>query len=103
MARHAYNWGLALCQSILEHNQQAAPAEKLKFPSAVDLHKKLVAEVKSANPWYYDVSKCTPQPALRNLITAFNRFFAQQARFPRFKKKGRDDSFYLEGNIRISF
>ena len=41
-ARHAYNWGLALSKSILNHNK-AKPEEKIKFPTAIDLHKWLVA------------------------------------------------------------
>ena len=37
-ARHAWNWGLALTKQILDHNQ-ANREEKIKFPSAIDLHK----------------------------------------------------------------
>jgi len=92
-ARHAYNWGLATC--IQEY------AEKKKQPSSIDLHKRLVKEVKSVNAWYYEVSKCSPQEALRDLSKAFQRFFKKQSGFPKFKKKGIKDSFYLEGDIRI--
>ena len=103
VARHAYNWGLEICINALENKEN--------FPSAIDLHKQLVAEVKSVNPWYYEVSKCSPQQALRNLSTAFKRCFQAKianpsatlrARFPKFKKKGKRDSFYLEGSIKIS-
>ena len=55
VARHAYNWGLETCLWALEKEE--------KLPSAIDLHKKLVAEVKSVKPWYYEVSKCAPQQA----------------------------------------
>nr|WP_293101983.1 helix-turn-helix domain-containing protein [Okeania sp. SIO2F4] len=41
VARHAYNWGLATC--IKEYE------ETKKRPSAITLHKRLVAEVKSIN------------------------------------------------------
>ncbi|MFT0799191.1 RNA-guided endonuclease InsQ/TnpB family protein [Synechococcus sp. R5-12] len=94
VARHAYNWGLAICRQALENRQ--------KLPTAIDLHKRLVAEVKKENPWYYQVSKCAPQQALRNLEQAFKRWRSGQGRFPRFKRKGVRDSFYLEGSIRIS-
>jgi putative transposase len=101
-ARHAYNWGLALCKQIIEHNK-ANPDSKIKFPSAIDLHKWLVALVKPENPWYYESSKCAPQEALRNLIKAFKRTFqVKVSGFPRFKKKNIKDSFYLEGSIKIS-
>ena len=57
VARHAWNQGLALCQTVLEHNR-SHPESKIKFPTAIDLHKWLVASIKSQNPWYYEVSKC---------------------------------------------
>jgi len=55
--------------------------------------------VKSVYAWYYEVSKCAPQEALRNLAKAYQRFFKKQAKHPVFQKKGRRDSFYLEGKI----
>ena len=94
VARHAYNWGLEVCRQALENQQ--------KLPTAIDLHKRLVAEVKKENPWYYQVSKCAPQQALRNLEHAFKRWRGGLGKFPHFKRKGVRDSFYLEGNIRIS-
>lgn len=99
-ARHAYNWGLALCKQILEHNK-VNPEEKIKFPTAIDLHRWLVTLVKPENLWYYQVSKCAPQYALRSLREAMNRFFLKLADFPRFKKKGRHDSFTLDGSIQV--
>lgn len=42
-ARHAYNWGLGLCKQILDNNK-TNPEEKIKFPTAIDLHKWLVAK-----------------------------------------------------------
>jgi putative transposase len=101
VARHAYNWGLALTKQILDYNRDN-PDNKQKFPSAIDLHKRLVAEVKTANPWYYEVSKCSPQQALRNLRIAWDRCFTKRAKPPRFKKKNVKDSFYLEGNVQIT-
>lgn len=95
VARHAYNWGLATC--IEAHKNEE------KRPSAITLHKRLVREVKSECPWYYEVSKCAPQKALRDLERAFLNFFKINGRgFPKFKKKGRNDRFYLEGSIKIS-
>ncbi len=101
VARHAYNWGLAICKGVLDHNQ-ANPDDKKKFPSAIDLHKRLVADVKKENPWYYEVSKCSPQQALRDLRIAWDRCFKKIALPPRFKKKNVKDSFYLEGNVKIT-
>ena len=100
-ARHSFNWGLALCKQILEHNKNN-PNNKIKFPTAIDLHKWLVALVKPDNPWYYEVSKCAPQYALRHLRNAFDRFLKMPSvGFPRFKKKLRNDSFTLDGTIKV--
>ena len=100
-ARHAYNWGLSLCKSILDYNTTANPEERIKFPSSIDLHKWLVALVKSENLWYYEVAKSAPQEALRALRTAWDRCFNKISGVPNFKKKGRKDSFTLEGSIKI--
>ncbi|MGK7952773.1 MAG: RNA-guided endonuclease InsQ/TnpB family protein [Xenococcaceae cyanobacterium] len=100
VARHAYNWGLGLTLQILDHNKDN-PEEKIKFPSAIDLHKWLVSMVKPQYPWYYESSKCAPQYALRHLRTAWDDCFFKRKKPPRFKKKGRNDSFTLDGTIKV--
>lgn len=100
VARHAWNWGLGLTKQILDHNK-ANSEDKIKFPSGIDLHKWLVALVKPENPWYFEVSKCAPQYALRDLRIAWDRCFKKISGAPKFKKKGRSDSFELDGAIKI--
>ncbi|NEO56705.1 MAG: hypothetical protein F6K54_28695 [Okeania sp. SIO3B5] len=107
VARHAYNWRLWLTRNILDHNSNN-PDSKLKFPTAIDLHKLLVAMVKPNNYWYYEVSKTAPQYALRYLSNAWKRRFSKVSDQPKFKKKGRDDSFpgecyanTLDGSISV--
>ncbi len=100
VSRHAWNWGLGLTKQILDHNQ-ANPDQKIKFPTAIDLHKWLVALVKPECPWYYECSKSSPQEALRALRTAWDRCFKKKAGVPRFKKKGKADNFTLEGAVKI--
>jgi putative transposase len=100
IARHAWNWGLSLTKQILDHNK-ANPNDKIKFPTAIDLHKWLVALVKSENEWYYECSKSTPQQALMALREAWKRCFNKTAGVPKFKKKGKRDSFTLEGTVKI--
>lgn len=100
VARHAWNWGLALTKNILDHNK-ANPRGKIKFPTAVDLHKWLVAMVKPECPWYYEVSKCAPQYALRHLSEAWKQAFKKIKQPPRFKKKGRCDSFTVDGSLSV--
>ncbi len=99
-ARHAWNQALALCQEVLAYNRNNLE-DKIPFPSAIDLHKWLVASIKVENPWYYEVSKCVGQYALRHLSEAFKQFFLKAKGFPRFKKKVRNDSFTLDGSIRV--
>ncbi len=100
VARHAWNWGLGLTKQILDHNK-ANPDSKIKFPTAIDLHKWLVALVKSENEWYYECSKSTPQQALMALLYSWKRCFNKTAGVPKFKKKGKRDSFALEGTVKI--
>jgi len=69
-ARHAWNWGLGLTIEKLREGEHV--------PTAIDLHKLLVRDVKTENEWYYDVSKCSPQQALRDLKQAFKRFWKQE-------------------------
>jgi putative transposase len=66
-ARWAYNWGLA-------RKQEAYHATGTS-PSAMDLHRELNVLKQTTTPWMYEVSKCAPQEALRNLDTAFAHFF----------------------------
>jgi len=94
VARHAYNFGNAVILDALERRKTD---DFVKIPSAIDLHKKLVAEVKTENPWYYESSKASPQQALAEVRKAWDRCFKKVSAQPRFKKKGKShDSFYLE-------
>jgi len=94
VARHAYNFGNAVILAALKLRESD---KSVKIPSAIDLHKKLVAEVKPENPWYYESSKASPQQALAEVRKAWDRCFKKVSKQPCFKKKGRShDSFYLE-------
>ena len=94
VARHAYNWANSI---ILETLKIRETDKSVKIPSAIDLHKRLVAEVKPLHPWYYESSKASPQQALTELKTAWDRCFKMVSKQPRFKKKGvSGESFYLE-------
>jgi putative transposase len=103
-ARWAYNWGLA-------HKMEAYRNGE-KVPTAIDLHRELNVLKKGELSWMYDVSKCAPQEALRNLDQAYAHFFrrvkAKKAGkkiavgFPKFKsKKNGVGSFRLTGAIHI--
>ncbi|MEM9264563.1 MAG: RNA-guided endonuclease TnpB family protein [Cyanobacteria bacterium P01_F01_bin.13] len=105
VARHAWNQALHYTKLVLDVNKLARevdrPDLKIKFPSAIDLHKWLVANVKTEYPWYYEVSKSAPQNALRNLRIAWERCFNKRTMPPKFKKKKGDQSFTLDGRIKL--
>ncbi len=104
VARFAYNWGL--------EQKQAAYQVGEKVPTAIDLHRRLNVLKQTDFPWMYEVSKCAPQEALRNLDRAYTNFFRRvkekkagkkrRVGFPRFKsKKNGLGSFRLAGTIHI--
>ena len=103
-ARFAYNWGLS-------RKIEAYKAGE-KTPTAIDLHRELNVLKKTEWPWMYEVSKCAPQEALRNLDQAYAHFFRRvkekrngkkaKVGFPRFKSKKRGlGSFRLTGAIHV--
>jgi putative transposase len=92
-ARFAYNWGL---EQIFK-----AINEGTKFPSSVDLHKRLVVLKQDEYSWLYKYSKCAPQEALRDLERAWKNKVKGLARCPKFKAKHHcRDSFRLTGIIK---
>ena len=98
-ARFTYNWGLAERVRLYK--------ETGKSPNAIEQHRELNKLKKTVFPWMYEVSKCAPQEALRNLDQAFKNFYRRikngdkKKGFPKFKKKGVHDSFRLTGLIRV--
>jgi len=104
-ARFAYNWGLA----------RKSESYRLtgKSPNAIELHRELNALKKTEFPWLYEVSKCAPQEALRDLDRAFANFYRRcdlkkqgklkgNVGYPRFKTRKRGlGSFRLTGVIHV--
>lgn len=99
-ARFAYNWGLQRKQEVWQMNQ--LPVPPLKTPTAIDLHRELNKRKGVDLGWMYEVSKCAPQEALRDLDRAYRNFFQGRARFPRFHSRHRGvGSFRLTGAIHV--
>jgi putative transposase len=94
-ARYAYNWGLNRVQS------------KVSKPNAIQLHKEWNQWKRENAPWWEEVSKCSPQEALRDLERAFKNFFrgckeGKKIGFPKFKSKNKGiGGFRLTGTIRV--
>lgn len=100
-ARWAYNWALA--RKIQTYKATG------RTPSAWDLEKELVQLKRTNLSWLALVSKCVPQTALRDVDTAFARFYAglrggRPSGFPRFKKRRRSPgAFRVAGSeIRVT-
>ena len=86
-ARFAWNWALG------EWNLRYGEGEKV----SEGLLRKLLNERKdTAFPWMAEVTKVAPQQAIKNLGTAFTRFFKKLGAYPKFKKRGEHDSFRAE-------
>lgn len=98
VARFAYNWGLARRMELYEKEK--------KSTNAIEQHRLLNSLKQAEFPWMYEVSKCSPQEALRDLDRAFKNFFqaikkGAKTGFPKFKKRGCRDSFRLTGTIKV--
>lgn len=100
-ARFTYNWGLA--QRIKLYQEQK------KSTNAIEQHRELNKLKQTDFPWMYEVSKCSPQEALRDLDKAFTNFFHRVKQkkgtvgFPKFKsKKNSKQSFRLTGSIHVT-
>ena len=93
VARFTYNWAL---------NQWGADYDNGDKPSEAKLRKQLNAIKHQEYPWMYEVSKCAPQQAIRDLGVAFSKFFKKLSDYPKFKKKGLNDSAYFDNeNFRL--
>ncbi len=92
VARFAYNWGL----TEWRHQYEAWKADNsLPKPSQMLLRRQLNAIKREQFPWMLEVTKNAPQMAIIQLGQAFQNYFAGRARYPVFRKKGRDDRFSI--------
>ena len=97
-ARFTYNWALQ------EWKRQYESGEK---PSPFSLKKKFNSIKRQQFPFVTKVTKCAVEQPFIDLGRAFKNFFrnikaGKKPGYPRFKKKGIKDSFYI-ANDRIQF
>jgi putative transposase len=95
-ARFAYNWALA------EWSRQYEACKidpTLPKPSEAVLRRQLNSIKREQFPWMLKVTKNAPQMAIMQLGRAFENFFAGRARYPRFRRKGRDERFTLTNDL----
>ncbi|NES04798.1 MAG: IS200/IS605 family element transposase accessory protein TnpB [Okeania sp. SIO2F4] len=93
MAQHAgysrwcYNWGLSLWNAAYKYGYK---------PNILKLREVFTNHTKPLYPWMKNLSSKVYQYAFRSLGEAFKRFFQGLGKYPRFKKKGKHDSFTID-------
>ena len=88
--RFTYNWGLGQIKKALEEGNK---------PLKINDLKKYFNSIKEKDfGFVYESPKDCNQQAFDNLKKAFSGFFKKTSKFPRFKKKGVRDSFYLSND-----
>ncbi len=95
-ARFAYNWALSEWKKQYEAWKQDNTLPK---PSQEALRRQLNSIKRKEFPWMLEVTKNAPQMAIIQLGQAFKNFFAGRSRYPKFRKKGRDDRFTLTNDL----
>jgi putative transposase len=88
-ARFAWNWALS------EWKQRCEAGERV---DGLKLKKEFNARKTVEFPWTYEVTKYASQQPFLHLQAAFRRFLEKKARYPRFKRRGVHDSFYIGGD-----
>lgn len=96
VCRYVYNM-------YLHYNIQYYKENK-KFITGYDFSKYLNNEFRAKNPdkkWITEVSSKAVKQSIMNGEKAFKNFFKEITKFPRFKKKNQNESFYLIGTIKV--
>ena len=89
-SRYAYNWALAEWKSQYDAFDKGLSKEK---PSAIKLSAKWTKE---RPEWSHETYRGSQTRAIMDLGTAFQNLWKGRAAYPKFHKKGRKDSFYVD-------
>ena len=94
-ARFAYNWGLNRWQELYKEYKK----DKTKPKPTASLIKKEFNSIKEQQfPWIYESPKDANQQAFANLDNAYKRMFKKLSKYPKFKKKKNNESFYVSND-----
>lgn len=88
-ARFAWNWALS------KWEEKYKAGEKV---NALQLKKEFNRLKETEFPWTYEVTKYASQQPFIFLQKAFQGFFNKRTKYPKYKKKGIHDSFYVGGD-----
>lgn len=89
VARFAWNWALQQWGEVYRAGGK---------PSGYSLKREWNAVKREQFPWVYESPKNANEQAFSDLQAAFEKFFRGEARYPRFKKRGVHDGFYLSND-----
>jgi putative transposase len=93
--RFVYNEALAYQKKQYEEN----PETKFSYTKLANRLPELKKDPHLA--WLADAPSQALQQSLKNLETAYTKFFRKEAQFPRFKKKGQHDSFRIPQGFEV--
>lgn len=88
-ARFAWNWALSKWEANYKEGKKT---------NALELKKEFNKQKESEYPWVYEVTKYACQQPFIHLQRAFQGFFNKRTKYPKYKKKGIHDSFYIGGD-----
>jgi putative transposase len=89
IARFAWNWGLSKWEEKYKAGCKV---------NAFELKKEFNRLKETEFPWVYEVTKYACQQPFIHLQKAFQGFFNKKTKYPKYKKKGIHDSFYIGGD-----
>jgi len=85
-SRFVYNWALAEWGRLYQLGEK---------PNGYDLKKKFNQIKYQQFPWMKEIHRDAHADPFSNLQNAFQKFFKKKGKYPKFKKKGKRDSFYV--------
>lgn len=89
VARFAWNWGLSKWEEGYKSGKKC---------NGLELKKEFNSLKEKEFPWVYEVTKYACQQPFIYLQNAFQGFFDKRSKYPKYKKKGIHDSFYIGGD-----
>ena len=93
-ARLVYNMGLDIRQSAYRSLQKNRTYNQLAGE---------LSDLKDGFPFFKEVNSQSLQASLKNLDTAYQRFFKKISGFPKFKKKNNEQKFHCPQFVEVNF
>ena len=108
VARYAYNWALqnhTIKSDIAKREAETLGLTKPNYLkiSSKDWYKQFANLRDTTHDWIEPVARDCWYEALRNLETAFKRFFDKKGAYPVMKKKGHCDSYKVCATTRVGY